>query len=179
MTETSPVIVRKGIAQYFGGTVYDLEARAYRGAGPLLSSGLSTVRAYVPKRVSDKDYVLGQAAGRAMGAFMEVGMPSDVERREALGGATSGIKLIRYRTVLNVFHLARKSHAEDAQEDIDVLREAIKSHIRADRTLGGIVFQAGESAFGIQTRVEPSIVHNEVTGTLFTVTFEADVHIVA
>jgi len=123
--------------------------------------------------------VLGQAVGRGMGAYMIVELPSDVERREALGGATSGIKRIVYRVVLHVFHLAHKAHAEDAEKDVDLLTEAIKDLIRADSTLGAAVFQAGETPFGIQTEILPSDLTEEITGTYFSLTFEADVHIVA
>lgn len=170
--------MREGIAQYFGGTGYDYDQRAYRGTGPLNNYGLSTVRAYTSKRLNDQDYVLGQAIGRGMGAYMIVEVPSDVERREALGGATSGIKRIVYKTVLHVFHLAHKAHSEDAERDVDELAEAIKDRIRADRTLGGAVFQAGETPFGIQTEIFPSDLTDEITGTYFSITFEADVHIV-
>lgn len=176
---TSRQIVRAGIAQFFGGSTYDNAARAYRGSGPLLGNGLSTVRAYQSKRVNDSDYVLGQAAGRGMGAYMIVELPADTERREALGGPTSGIKRIVYRTVLHVFHLAHKAYAEDAEQDVDLLAEAIKDLMHTDRTLGGAVFQAGETPFGIQTEIFQSDMSEEITGTYFTITFEADVHIVA
>jgi len=70
---TSRSIVRTGIAQFFGGTNYDSNFRCYRG-GPLLSSGLSTVRAYQPKREPDTDYVMGLNPGRGMGALMVLEM---------------------------------------------------------------------------------------------------------
>lgn len=177
-TATSRQLVRDGIAQYFGGSTFDQEARAYRGTGPLLSAGLSTVRAYTSKRLNDNDYVLGQAVGRGMGAYMIVELPIDIERREALGGPSSGIKRIVYNVVLHCFHLAHKAHAEDAEKDVDLLAEAIKDQIRADRTLGGIVSQAGESQAGIRTEISVSDMTDEITGTYFSIAFEADVHIV-
>ena len=118
---TSRSIVRVGIAQAFGGTTYDTEARAYRGAIPahLFNAGLSTVRAYRSKRIPDKDYVMSQQAGRGMGAYMIVELPQDTEiRRAAPAGSptttASGKKRITYQVVLHVFHLAHEQYAEDA-----------------------------------------------------------------
>lgn len=174
---TSRAIVRAGIARYFGGAAYDQEARAYRGSGPLAAYGLSTVRAYTPKRESDEDYVIEQAAGRGMGAAMIVEIPHDKEYRTAKAGAHGGIKLQDYDVVLATFHLAHMDHAEDAEYDIDLLIEAIKDHIRADRTLDGICYQAGENDMGIEVIVEPSEEWHERLMTVFTVQFTAQVAI--
>jgi hypothetical protein len=178
---TSREIVQAGVATFFGGATYDTEARAYRGAIPtnLLAAGLSTVRAHQSKRVSDFDYVMNQAAGRGMGAYMVVEIPQDGEIRVSVP-AGSGRKKITYRVILHLFHLAYQPHMEDAEADVNGLIEAIRQQIRGDVTLGGICYQAGESRFGIQTRVRPSIVaDNEVTGTEITITFEVQVMIVA
>jgi hypothetical protein len=180
---TSRPIVQTGIAQFFGGTTYDTEARAYRGNIPahLAAAGLSTVRAYQSKRVSDNDYVLNQAAGRGMGAYMIVEMPQDVEIRRALPAGT-GRKRITYTVVLHIFHLAHMKHAEDAEADVAALLEEIKAQIRSDVTLGmkaqGL-YQAGENPSGIRTRVLPSVQDKEVFGTMATVTFDAEVEIVS
>lgn len=177
MATTSREIVRAGIAEYFGGTTYDALARAYRGSGPLTAYGLSTVRAYTPKRESDEDYVIEQAAGRGMGAAMVVEIPHDKEHRAGIAGAHGGVKQIDYDVVLAVFHLAHMDHAEDAGQDVDLLIEAIKDHIRSDRTLGGICKQAGEDETGIETIVEPYEMWNERIMTTFTVQFMAQVFI--
>lgn len=190
MTTTSRPIVRVGIAQYFGGPTYDQQERAYRGAIPpaLFAAGLSTVRAYQPKRLSDKDYVLSQAAGRGMGAYMIVEMPNDGEVRRAVGAAgpgtnyvASGRKRITYSVILHVFHLAHIRHAEDAEADVDNLVEEIKSQIRADVSLGSIpgVYQAGENASGIRSRINPSTADKEVVATYATVSFDVEVEIVS
>jgi len=179
VTTTTRQTVRNGIAQYFGGTVYDQEARAYRGAGPLASSGLSTVRAYQPKRMSDVDYVYNQAAGRGMGAAMVIELPSDVESRDAKPAVT-GRKRINYTVILHCFHLAYQTHSEDAGPDVDNLVEQIKALIRQDVTLGGAVnLQAGESRAHIKTRIYPSaVLDKEKIATAFDITFEAEVEII-
>lgn len=187
MTTTSRAVVRTGIAEYFGGSTYDAETRAYRGSGPLVGSGLSTVRAYQPKRASDTDYVWNQAAGRGMGASMVVELGDDTEIRRAgnAGGGVSfpagGRKRITYTPTLHIFHLAYAEHAEDAEADVDALIEAIKGLFHADVTLGRIpgLYQAGESPYGIRTRIYPSVDVKEKTTTYASIKFEAEVEIVA
>jgi hypothetical protein len=182
---TSRSIVRTGICEFFGGTTYDTEARAYRGNGPLQSYGLSTVRAFQPKAAADTDFTFGQAAGRGMGAYMVVWIHPTIELRDQRGGAlgggsvTSGRKIIKYTITLEFFHLAYEGHAEDAGADVDTLIEAVHDLIRGDKTLGSAVVQAGESAFGMRTATPPPVIKDQVTETRFTVSFEADVLITA
>lgn len=185
---TSRQIVRTGVAQFFGGPQYDTEARAYRGSVPaaLFAAGLSSVRAYRPKRLSDLDFVKGQSAGRGMGAYMYVDMPRDTEIRRALpaagpgtGYVKAGRKRITYTTVLNVFHLAHMPHAEDAEADVDALIETVKDTIRGDVSLGGICYQAGENNRGIAVQIAPSALDKEIVGTWATVTFDAEVEIIS
>jgi hypothetical protein len=177
---TSRKLVRVAIAQYFGGTTYDPLARAYRGSGPLFSSGLSSVRAYRSKRLADNEYVLNQAAGRGMGAYMIVEMPSSVEERRTLPAGT-GRKRKTYMVNLHTYHLAYEQHAEDAEADCDDLSEAIEDLIHGDVTLGtaGMIYQAGESHMGIRTVIAPSGTYKEKTRTYIRVQFEAEVEIVA
>lgn len=188
---TSRPIVRVGIAEFFGGTTYDTEARAYRGAIPaaLFGAGLSSVRAYRPKRLSDVDYVKGQAAGRGMGAYLYIDLAEDREIRRSLNAAgpgtsyiSAGRKRVTYTATLNVYHLAHEQYAEDAEADADNLLEEIKALIRGDVTLGSIagVYQAGEDAAGIRTRIYPSITgKDEITATYATVTFDVEAEILA
>lgn len=180
MAATSRKIVRLAIAQFFGGAQYDIEARAYRGTGPLFSNGLCTVRAYRSKRVSDSDYVINQVIPRGMGAYMIVELPSDVEIRRTTPAVT-GRKRIMYQVSLHTYHLAYETHAEDAEADVDDLAEAIKGLIHGDVTLGtaGMIYQAGESHMGIRTTVAPSGTYKEKTRTHIGTSFEAEVEIVA
>lgn len=184
MAVTSRQVVRTGIAQFFGGTSYDTEARAYRGNGPLQANGVSSVRAYQPKRISDVDYVKGQATGRGMGAYMIVELPGDVETRRTIPAVT-GHKRVTYSVTLHVFHLAYQPHAEDAEADLDAVIEAVKDLIHTDPTLGANtfqtgVYQAGENNFGIRVRVFPSsLLKEEILASYATVQFEAEVEIIA
>ena len=189
---TSRQIVRTGIAQFFGGPQYDQEARAYRGSIPaaLYAAGLSSVRAYRPKRLSDVDYVKGHISAtgtaRGMGAYLYIDMPRDTEIRRAAPAAgpgtgyiKAGRKRVTYTTVLNVFHMAHIQHAEDAEADVDALVETIKDAIRGDVSLGGICYQAGENQRGIASNIAPSTLDKEIVGTWATVTFDAEVEIIS
>jgi hypothetical protein len=178
MPETSRQIFRTGVAQFFGGTDYDAKSRSYRGNGPLLSHGLSVVRPYGAKRVSDMDYVNAQSAGRGMGAYMVVGLPTDKEIRRSMPAVT-GRKRLTYLTTLACFHLAHKQYAEDAEADVDQLIDAIKDLVHADPSLGGICYQAGENETGMNTRIRGSRVTDELTATEFEISFDAEIEIIA
>lgn len=138
------------------------------------------MRAYQPKRQSDTDYVINQAVGRGMGASMIVELPTDTEIRRAVP-AGSGRKRITYTVNLHIFHLAYEDHAEDAEADVDALVEAVKDLIHSDVTLGDIpgLYQAGENALGIRTRIYPSADVKEKVSTYAQITFEAEVEIIA
>jgi hypothetical protein len=179
VTVTSRTIVRTGIAQFFGGTNYDNTFRCYRG-GPLLSSGLSTVRPYQGKRVPDTDYVMGLVPGRGMGAMMVLEMPRTRDNILTVGqipATLHGARRLVYPVRCHVFHMAHVDYAEDAQEDIDNLDQAIHEQIYTDPTLGGICYQAGINSTGIDTVIDPSENLNEITRTYFRVQFDAEVQI--
>jgi hypothetical protein len=179
VTVTSRQIVRNGVAQFFGGSTYDEPSRAYRGSGPLLSYGLSTVRAYQAKRISDMDYVQGQFPGRGMGALMVVEMS---ETRDTMltgpglpAGVQGGQRRLVYPVALNGFHMAHQTYAEDAEADVDELDQAIHELIYGDPTLGGICYQAGMSRTGIRSLIDPSEDWKEITATYFRVEFDVEV----
>jgi len=181
MTVTSRTIVRQGIAVFFGGSQYDSIAKAYRGSGPLLSSGLSTVRAYQPKRTPDPDYVIGQAAGRGMGALMVLEMPETRDEVLTVGqipASAGGQRHLIYPVTCHVFHMAHEAYAEDAEQDVDELDQAIHELIYSDPTLGGVCYQAGQNMAGIRSLIDPSDLWKEITVTHFRVQFEAEVQIV-
>lgn len=179
---TSRRIVRTGVAQFFGGSTYDSISRSYRGDGPLLSSGLSTVRAYQAKRVSDMDYVAGQAAGRGMGALMVVEMAETRDKMLTIPGLPAGVqggqRRLTYPVALNCFHLAHQPYAEDAEADVDDLDQAIHELIYTDPTLGGICYQAGMNSAGIKSLIDQSEDWKEITATYFRVEFDVEVQIV-
>lgn len=181
MAQTSRTIVRTGIAQFFGGTTYDSIARCYRN-GPLNSYGLSTVRAYQPKKLPDMDYVLGQAPGRGMGAVMILEMaetrdnPLDITQLPGVSGGNQR-KLV-YPVQCHVFHMAHEAYAEDAEADVDALDQAIHEHIYSDPTLGGICYQSGLDSFGIRTLIDQPEVWDQITVTHFRVVFDVEVAII-
>lgn len=187
MTQVSRALVRTAIAQFFGGTQYDEISRCYRG-GPLLSFGLSTVRAYQPKREPDTDYVMGLNPGRGMGALMTLQMAETRDNILTTPGLPAGVKggqrRLVYPVKCHVFHMAHMPYAEDAEADVDALDQAIHEHIYADLTLGTggtmppMIYQAGVSSAGIRTVIDPSEVWKEITLTHFCVEFDAEVQIV-
>lgn len=175
----SRATVRSGIATFFGGP-YDSATRTYR-PGPLIGSGLTTVRAYPAKAVPDADYTAGLASGRAMGTVGVVHLGDSTERRVAIGGATGGWRHRVYQATLHLYHLANTPGMEDAQADLDALLEAVVTRIHGDRTLGGAVMQAGESTAGIRCflglpELSPP---PERVKTYASVSFDADVYLEA
>jgi hypothetical protein len=132
--------VLDGICQYFGGP-YDEQTRTYRSS-PV--EGIGVVRRAFAKRDDHADYFNGMEPGARTGSQMVVTIYHDHEFRVALGGAHSGQKQRNFQVELGLFIRSRTPYAEDAQDDVYALRDAIAEHFRADRTLGGAVFQAGE-----------------------------------
>lgn len=181
MPATSREIVQNGVASYLGGTNFDQNSRSYRNALPaaLVSAGVSVVRAHQPKRVNDNDYVLSQAAGRGMGAYLVIEAALTNDRRYCIPAVT-GRRKQTYLITVHVFHLAHKAYMEDAEADMNGACEAIIDYLHLDPSLGGICYQAGESRYGVRTRMQPSkLADKEVTSTHGFITFEVQVMIVA
>ncbi|WP_128381272.1 hypothetical protein [Streptomyces cavernae] len=135
-----------GICRYFGGP-YDPPTRTYR-TSPLAQYGVGVVRRGWPKRDDHADYFHGQQPGARTGCQIVVYIPRSTETRFAVGGATGGHKNVLYEVQLCCYIRSRTPHAEDAQDDVYALRDALVTHLRADRTLGGAVFEAGEAVDG-------------------------------
>lgn len=80
---------------------------------------------------------------------------SENEIRIALGGAHSGKKRIDYLVTTEVYHSSTSDDPQAALDNYDVVIDAIKTRLRADRMAGqtddSIVWQMGEGPFGIQT----------------------------
>lgn len=92
-------------------------------------------------------YDLGQ---QTAGAFAYIHIDDTVETRIATGGATSGIKHVKYQVGV-VFAFLAIGAANDGQYigAWDAIADTLKARIRANRTLGqdGLtVWQAGEDA---------------------------------
>jgi len=164
-----------GMCRYFGGP-YDEVTRTYRSS-PLVQYGVGVVRRAWPKRDDHNDYFNGQEPGARTGCQMVVWIPRHSERRVALGGEHGGMKQITYEVVLNLYIRSRCEYAEDAQDDVYALRDAVIAHMREDRTLGGAVFQAGEHTSdgmdGIDFRQAQPETKAEITKSFLEITFAA------
>lgn len=136
--------VLDGICRYFGGP-YDPQTRTYRSS-PLSQYGVGVVRRAWAKRDDHQDYFWGQGAGARTGCQIVVFIPHRHEFRKALGGEHNGQKQINYQVTLNCYIRSRAEYAEDAQDDVQALEDALGEWMHLDRTLGGAVFQAGEYA---------------------------------
>lgn len=136
--------VLDGICQYFGG-LYDPVTRTYRSS-PV--AGIGVVRRAFAKRDDHADYFHGMQPGARTGCQMVVTIYRGNEFRIALGGAHGGMKQRNFEVELGCFIRSRTPHAEEAQDDVYDLQDAIVEWIRLDRTLGGAVFQAGEHIDG-------------------------------
>ncbi|MFC8676675.1 hypothetical protein ACFUEN_28820 [Streptomyces griseorubiginosus] len=129
-----------GMCRYFGGD-YDPTTRTYRSS-PV--TGVGVVRRAWPSNDPHEDYFLGMDPGARTGSVIVIWIPRQHEYRRAMGGEHSGVKQIVYETIGEVYLRSRTAFAEDTQDDMYALRDALVERIRLDRTLGGSVFQAGE-----------------------------------
>lgn len=167
--------VLDGICTYFGGA-YDEQTRTYRSS-PLAAHGVGVVRRAWAKRDDHADYFWGQPAGTRTGCQIVVFIPRHNEHRIALGGANGGMKQVTYEVTLNAYLRSNCAYAEDAQDDVYALRDAIAEHMRRDRTLGGVVFQAGEhidgGMDGLDFRYGQSETKAELTKSFLEVSFAA------
>lgn len=136
--------VLDGICTYFGGA-YDPDTRTYR-ASPL--PGVGVVRRAWAADDRLADYFNGMDPGAQTGSQIVAWIPRTSEQRFTVAGERGGMKNVRYEVELAVYIRSRTPHAEDAQDDVYALREALVDHMRADRTLGGACFEAGEAIDG-------------------------------
>lgn len=148
---------RHGLAAWLGGTPVptapaDQHGNSIAYGQPAIVPGVGTVYVGFNTETDQADMLAGLPAGTANGALIQIDITDDTEVREAMGGATDGWKRITYRTLVRVFGRSIEEHVEIALTNFDDVLEAIKARIRADRTLGGAVFQAGEGVYGIQTQ---------------------------
>lgn len=128
-----------GICRYLGGP-YDAATRTYRT--PTVA-GVGIVRRAFAKRDDHADYYHGMPAGARTGCVVIVTIYQQTVFRYALGGQ-HGMKQRNYGVELACFIRSRTAHAEDAQDDVYALQDALLDRLNADPTLGGAVFQAGE-----------------------------------
>lgn len=142
--------VLDGICTYFGGP-YEPATRTYRSS-PVPMVG--TVRRAWAKDDSHADYFHGQGDGARTGSQIVVHIPRNNERRIAVAGEHGGMKQCTYEVQCLCYIRSRTAYAEDAQDDVYALRDALVEWMRLDRTLGGAVFQAGEHVDGGQAGID-------------------------
>jgi hypothetical protein len=161
---------RTSIAQYFGGTTLQsvVDGNGPYIEGPLQSSGLSAVYPRWAKRIPDSNYFLFSnlmayaTTPRGMGAIMVVHLPRIKERRIAVpaynvANQANGTKQDRMMVELHVYHLGQQDYPDPCEEDLEQLLDAIYTQIETDVTLGGVVYGAGETAYGIQSLMNPPV----------------------
>ena len=142
--------VLDGICRYFGGP-YDETTRTYRSS-PV--AGVGVVRRAWPKNDNKADYFNGMDAGARTGCLIVVWIPRRSESRFAVAGDHGGMKNVRYDIELAVYVRSRTPLAEDAQDDVYALQDALVEWMRADRTLGAACFEAGEAVDGGQGSID-------------------------
>lgn len=169
----SAATVLDGICRYFGGP-YDPATRTYR-ASPV--TGVGVVRRAWAKRDDKQDYFRGMPPGARTGSQIIIWIPRRSESRFALGGEHGGQKNVRYTVQLAAYVRSRTSHAEEAQDDVYALEDALVEWMRRDRTLGKACFEAGEAVDGgigsIDFEYGQPETSAELTKSFFLMTFTA------
>jgi hypothetical protein len=146
-----------GICQYLGGP-YDPIQRLY--TTPTVP-GVGVVARSWAKRDDHAKYWNGMPPGTRTGCLVVVWIPHQHEYRAAFGGEHSGLKRVVYQVELACYLRTRSAHAEDAQDDLYALRDALLAQLRADRTLGDSVFQAGEAIEGESALARYSLTYGQ------------------
>lgn len=131
------------LCQFFGGA-YDAPTHTYRTPqitvpgldGPIFRRG-------APKRDDHAtDYGLN-APGEAPGCLVLILAGEGKEKRVAVAGATSGLKQVTWTVRMHCFFRSTAAYAEDLQDNVYDLLDAIRARIEADRTCGTGGFEAG------------------------------------
>jgi hypothetical protein len=168
--------VRDLICRWFGGD-YDPTSRSYRT--PQVPN-LGIVKRARPKSEDDADYYLGQpGTGAAMGSVMYVHVGTGVETREAIAGASAGLKLLRSQVNIYCFLRSMSEFSEDAEDVFYQFLEDMKTRIRQDRSLGSGGweqggFVAGEGGTGLRWQMAPPEVVSEMTTAELIFQFSVD-----
>lgn len=163
-----------GICAYFGGD-YDADQRLYV-TSPV--AGVGVVGRGWPKRDDHQEFFNRMPPGARTGSRIVVWIPRQRETRIAFGGEFNGMKQVDYAVQMCVYLRSRTPHAEDGQDDMYALRDALVAYMRLDRTLGKAVFQAGEAVPGdpgaeITFEYGQPVTKAELTKGFFSMTFAA------
>lgn len=112
--------------------------------------GLALVLPAMPKLMQGQQLWQPEVQGSGAGAY--VTLARDSQRRIAIGGATSGVKLRTYQASLMIVHKTDTTGTDTggvdpgvlAMDAYDDLIDAVIARLLADRTLGGTTWQVGE-----------------------------------
>lgn len=123
------------VARYFGGS-YDPVTRTYRSP-QIYPQGIvvGAVRRARPKRLDAADYFLGRF-GAPAGCQIYVRLFGGKEIREGFGGSIAGMKRVAHDVALHCLIRSDSGYAEDLQDGMYSLLDAIRNYIHTDRTLG-------------------------------------------
>lgn len=180
----SAATVADTIATYFGGP-YDPATHTYRTPQLTVPGvAMGTVRRAKPKRMDSADFFLG-AVGVLVGCQMYVLVTPGVESREGLGGSLYGLKKVRHDVTMDCLIRSDSPYAEDAQDALYSVQDAITTQIHADRTCGSGGIEAGGFQVGeggppwIRWLFSDVVSTAEKTEALIRAQFAADEYIIA
>lgn len=109
-------------------------------------TGLSKVFQHPPKFTGEGEFVASSDPGHTSGAVIFVHLREQNERRIAVGGATSGLKMRVYSVGLICVFRSKTANTEEVGADNDAFLDSLVDAILASRTAGApdAVFQWGE-----------------------------------
>ena len=109
---------------------------------------LGTVFGFPEKFMDEQEMFASVQPGVQDGAFLFIHLLHSFDKRDALGGPTSGKKWVQYDCVLTVVFRSMKPSSIDAGTDNEAMIDAIVAQIRANRTVdtSGTIFQWGEGS---------------------------------
>lgn len=168
---------------FFGGA-YDAATHTYRTPQLTVPGvAMGAVRRAFPKRMDNADFYLG-AVGAPTGCQIVILLSPGEDFRVGFGGALYGLKKIRHDVTMDVLVHSEASYAEDVQDALYSIRDAIMNKIHADRTCGsggieGGGFQVGESAPWIRWTDGGVVSRAEKTEALLRCTFATSEYIIA
>ncbi len=133
----------------------------YLTAGIGTITNLATVYAHPPKTSPAGDFIPEDIPGQASGAAIYLHFAEQSEQRIAIGGPTSGRKLVTYGLGMVIYLYSSKTTTQAIGADNDALLDSLVAYIRASRTAGnsGAIFQWGEGGLpgGTDVRVMASM----------------------
>lgn len=135
--------VMDALGTWFGGTLQtdpDGGARRYAG-GPV--AGLNMFYTGFPSKFPGSYFFEGQPPGTKAGSIAIIALGEPQEERLSFGGPGAWWR-VAHPVVMHIYHKSNAAHAEDALASLRAVQDAIRDRLRADTTLGGRVFSAGE-----------------------------------